>query len=167
MGNNRIFVTAGYGAGSAVIQVNKNGNQFSTQAIQKYKPSAGMASEQQTPIYKDGVIFNVQTKDAGTTRMQFVCCKADDFKNIVWTSSTDERFGLGPYMIADNKFFVMNDEGEITIARYSTSKFEVLDKTQIIEGDDTWGPFALADGFLILRDSKTMLCVDVRANQNN
>lgn len=167
VGNNRIFVTAGYGAGAALIQIDRNGNSFSALALQKYKPSEGMASEQQTPIYKDGVVFNVQTKDAGTTRNQFVCCKANDFKNIIWTSSTTERFGLGPYIIADNKFFIMDDEGEVTIARYSTSKFEVLDKAQIIDGDDTWGPFGLADGFLILRDSKKMACVDIRANQNN
>jgi outer membrane protein assembly factor BamB len=165
VGENRIFVTAGYGAGSALIQINKTGNTFSAQTLQKFKPSEGMASEQQTPIYKDGVVFNVQTKDAGTSRMQFVCCKADDFTNIVWTSSTTERFGLGPYMIADNKFFVMNDEGEVTIARYSTSKFEVLDKVQIMKGDDTWAPFALADGFLILRDSKKMVCIDIRKHE--
>lgn len=164
VGQNRVFVTAGYGAGAALVEINRSGNEFSARIGQLYKPTEGMASEQQSPIYKDGVVFNVQTKDAGSTRNQFVCCSPDDFKRILWTSKADERFGLGPYVIANNKFFIMNDDGEVTIARYSTSKFEVLDKKRVVEGHDTWGPFALADGFLILRSSKKMVCVDIRAN---
>ncbi|KAA3632466.1 MAG: hypothetical protein DWQ02_14720 [Bacteroidetes bacterium] len=165
VGDNRIFVTAGYGAGSALVQINKSGGSFSARTLQIYKPSEGMASEQQTPLFKDGHVFNIQTKDAGTTRNQFVCCNPDDFRNILWTSSTTERFGLGPYIIADDKFYIMNDEGELTIARFSTSTFEVLDKAQVIEGDDSWAPMAIADGRLIFRDSKKMVCVDMRANE--
>jgi outer membrane protein assembly factor BamB len=164
VGQNKIFVTAGYGAGAALIRINRNGESFSAQTLQLYKPSEGMASEQQTPIYKDGFVFNIQTKDAGTTRNQFVCCASNDFKKILWTSPSTERFGLGPYMVADNKFFIMNDEGEVTIARFSTRKFEVLDKTRVVDGQDTWGPFSLADGMLILRSSKKMVCVDIKAN---
>jgi len=52
----------------------------------------------------------------------------------------------------------------MTIARYSTSKFEVLDKATVIKGNDAWGPLALADGMLILRDSKKMVCVNIKAN---
>jgi outer membrane protein assembly factor BamB len=164
VGKDRIFVTAGYGAGSAVFQINRDGENFSVQTLQKFKPSEGMASEQQTPIYKDGFVFNIQTKDAGKTRNQLICCPPDNFKKTIWTSSTEERYGLGPYLIADNKFFIMSDEGELTIARYSTSKFEVLDKTAVMKGNDAWGPMALADGLLIVRDSKKMICLDIRAN---
>jgi outer membrane protein assembly factor BamB len=34
-----------------------------------------------------------------------------------------------------------------------------------MKGDDTWAPFALADGFLILRDSKKMVCIDIRKHE--
>ncbi len=162
VGNNRIFVTAGYGAGSALYQVTRNGESYSAQTIQIYKPAEGMASEQQTPIFVNGYVFNIQPKDAGTTRNEFVCCKPDDFKNILWTSSTTDRFGLGPYILADNKFFILSDEGDLTIARFSTSKFEVLSKAKIIDGQDSWGPLAIADGMLVLRDSKQMVCVDLK-----
>jgi outer membrane protein assembly factor BamB len=164
VGKDRIFVTAGYGAGSAVFHISREGENFSVQTLQKYKPSEGMASEQQTPIYKDGFVYNIQTKDAGATRNQLICCSPDNFKKILWTSSSEERFGLGPYLIADNKIYIMSDEGELTIARYSSSKFEVLDKIAVMKGNDAWGPMALADGLLIVRDSKKMLCLDIRAN---
>ena len=163
VGNNRIYVSAGYGAGAALFRINRNGDSFSVETLQKYKPAQGMASEQQTPIYRNGYVFNIQTKDAGTTRNQFVCCLPDNFQKILWTSSTEERFGLGPYIIADNKFFIVNDESEMTIARFSTSGFEVLDKAKITDGVDSWGPIALADGYMVMRDSRKMVCLDMRS----
>jgi outer membrane protein assembly factor BamB len=166
VGQNRVFVTAGYSAGSALFNVNGDGINFSVNTLQVYKPSEGMSSEQQTPIYKDGYVFNIQTKDAGPTRNQFICCAPENFKNILWTSAASDRFGMGPYIVADGKFYILNDEGEMTIARFSTSKFEVLDKAKIIDGNDAWGPLALADGLVILRDSKKMFCMDLRANQS-
>jgi outer membrane protein assembly factor BamB len=166
VGQNRVFVTAGYSAGSALFAIDGDGVNFSVNTLQVYKPSEGMSSEQQTPIFKDGYVFNIQTKDAGPTRNQFICCAPENFKNILWTSAASDRFGMGPYIVADGKFFILNDEGEMTIARFSTSKFEVLDKAKIIDGNDAWGPLALADGLVILRDSKKMFCMDLRANQS-
>jgi len=124
-----------------------------------------MASEQQTPILYKGLVFNIQPKDAATTRNQFICCKTNDFKKILWTSSKTDRFGLGPFILADGKFFIVSDEGELSIAKYSTSSLEVLDKAKVIDGQDAWGPIAIADGRLLMRDSKLMVCIDVRANK--
>lgn len=166
VGQSRVFVTAGYSAGSALFSINGEGSNFSVQTLQVYKPSEGMSSEQQTPIFKDGFVYNIQTKDAGPTRNQFICCAPDNFKNILWTSSASDRFGMGPYIVADGKFYILNDEGEMTIARFSTSRFEVLDKAKVIDGNDAWGPLAIADGLLILRDSKKMFCMDLRVNQS-
>jgi outer membrane protein assembly factor BamB len=51
----------------------------------------------------------------------------------------------------------------MTIAKYSTSTFQVLDKAKILDGQDSWGPIAITGGYLLMRDSKTMVCIDVRA----
>ncbi|MBC34519.1 MAG: hypothetical protein CL663_00535 [Bacteroidetes bacterium] len=161
---NRIYGTAGYGAGGIVFKVNKEGNTYSTELLQKYKPKDGLASEQQTPILYNGYLFGIQPKDAAGYRNQFVCVNADDPQNILWTSGRTDRFGLGPYVIADDKFFIVNDDGTLNIARLSTSGFELLDKRRIIEGHDAWGPIALADGYLIMRETKKMVCLDMRVN---
>ena len=161
--NGLIFMTAGYGYGSALIQIKENGGTYTAELIQKYKPLQGLASEQQTPIYFNGYLFGILPKDAGGLREQFVCYKSSDTRNPVMNSGKTVRFGLGPYIIADNKFFILNDDGEMTIAKYSTSKFTVLDKAKIIDGQDSWGPFAITGGFLLMRDSKTLVCLDIKA----
>jgi len=162
LGNNKIFMTAGYGAGGAVFQIVKQGDGFSVNVLKNYKPKDGLASEQQTPILYNQYLFGILPKDAAEKRNQFVCCTADDTQKILWTSSTSDRYGLGPYLMADGKFFILNDEGTLTIAKVSTSKFIFLDKAKIMDGQDAWGPMALADGMLLLRDSKQMVCIDVR-----
>ncbi len=70
--NGKIFITAGYGAGSMLFQLEKQGTGFSVRVLQKYKPKDGIASEQQTPIYFNGHIISILPKDAGAMRNQFV-----------------------------------------------------------------------------------------------
>ena len=159
----RIFLTAGYGYGSALIQIKENGGRYTAEIVEQYKPLEGLASEQQTPIYYNEYLFGILPKDAGELRTQFACYKVSDTKTAVMSSGKTIRFGLGPYIIADNKFFILNDDGEMTIAKYSTSKFTILDKAKIIDGQDSWGPFAITGGYMLMRDSKTLVCLDVRA----
>ena len=159
----KIFITAGYGAGSILFQVVKSGNSFEVNVLQKYKPKDGLAAEQQTPLFYDGFLFSILPKDAGNRRNQFVCCDPNDCQSILWTSGKTKRFGLGPYIVADNKFFILNDDGTLTIAKANTSRFEFLDKAKIMEGQDAWGPIAIADGRLLMRDSKKLVCVNIKA----
>jgi outer membrane protein assembly factor BamB len=158
----KIFLTAGYGAGAAMLQLVKKGDGFDAKVLQIYKPLDGFASEQQTPIYYKGFLFGILPKDAGTARNQFVCVAPSDCKKILWTSSKTDRYGLGPYILADGKFFILSDDGTLSIAKASTTGFVFSDKAKIIDGQDAWGPMAIADGKLLLRESRTLVCIDVQ-----
>lgn len=163
LGNGKFYATAGYGAGAALFQLKKTGDTYSVQHLQTYKPSEGIASEQQTPILYKGRMFSIAPKDAGGLRSEFLCVDPNNPKNILWTSGKTDRFGLGPYIMADNKFFILNDDGTLTIAKVNLNSYEFLDKAKIMDGQDAWGPFALADGYLLMRDSKKMVCINIRA----
>ena len=162
MPDGRIFMTAGYGAGSMMLRLKENGGSYSIDVLQEYLPRDGLACEQQTPVYWEGHLFGVLPKDGGSLRNQFVCVDPSDCKKMVWTSGPTKRFGLGPYMMADNKFFLLDDEGTLTIMRPSTSKYIELEQVSVIkDGSDAWAPLAIADGYLLLRDSKTMICINL------
>ncbi len=158
----KIFLTAGYGAGSMVIQLSENDGVFSTEVIDEYKPAKGLACEQQTPIYWEGHLFGIQPKDAAALRNQFICVDPVDCKQVVWTSGKTNRFGLGPYIFADGKFYLLNDDATLYIIKASTTSFELLDQYRLIEGHDAWAPIAIADGFMLMRDSKKMMCLNMR-----
>ncbi len=163
LNDGKIFITAGYGAGGMLLQLKPSKNGFNLEVLQNYRPRDGIASEQQTPLFLNGYIYCIQPKDAGSTRNQLVCVKEDDVMNILWTSGRAERFGLGPYMFADGKIFILGDDGTLTIGRANPTGFEMLGSTKVIDGVDSWGPFAIADGFLLMRDSKRMVCIDIKA----
>jgi len=162
MPDGKIFLTAGYGAGSMMLQLSANNGQFNVEELYEYSPKDGLACEQQTPLYWNGYLFGILPKDGGANRNQLVCVNPSDTKQFVWTSGQDSRFGLGPFFIADNKMFILNDDATLTIARPSTSGYIQLDQAKVFEdGSDAWAPFALADGYLIMRDSKKMVCIDL------
>nr|WP_319997382.1 PQQ-binding-like beta-propeller repeat protein [uncultured Draconibacterium sp.] len=165
MPDGKIFLTAGYGAGSMIVQLTENNGVFSAKPLYEYAPKDGLACEQQTPILWNGFLFGIVPKDGGANRNQLICVNPSDTRKVVWTSGKENRFGLGPYFIADNKLFILSDDGTLTIARPSTEKYIQLEQVKVIEdGHDAWAPFALADGYLLLRDAETMICIDLNVN---
>jgi outer membrane protein assembly factor BamB len=162
----KIFLTAGYGAGSMVLQLEGSGGDFRVSVITEYRPMEGLACEQQTPVVWEGLLLGILPKDAGPLRNQLVCVDPRDFREIVWSSGADHRFGLGPYMIADGKLFILSDDGTLTIARPDIREYIELDSYRVIEGQDSWAPMAVADGYMVLRDSKTMVCLDLDRDRN-
>jgi outer membrane protein assembly factor BamB len=162
----RIFVTAGYGAGSMLFQVQHDNGVFSIVSLEKLDVRAGLASEQQTPLFYKGHLFAVLPKDAGERRNQFACVSQTDPGTILWSSGPRRRFGLGPYLIADDKFLLLSDEGSLTVAQATAQRFEELATYKLLDGVDAWGPMAIVAGRLLLRDAGAMICVDLTAPQN-
>ncbi|HKJ79990.1 MAG TPA: PQQ-binding-like beta-propeller repeat protein, partial [Prolixibacteraceae bacterium] len=164
MPDGSIFMTAGYGAGSMLLQLSENNGEYSIEVLSEYAPRDGLASEQQTPVLWNDHLFGILPKDGGVLRNQMVCVQPDNPQEIVWSSGKETRFGLGPYFIADGKFFILNDDGTLFIAKPSTESYIQLDKATVIQdGHDAWAPFAIANGYLILRDAETLVCIDLNA----
>lgn len=162
LGDGRLFVTAGYGAGSMMLKITPGDAGFTVEALQTIKSSEGLAAEQQTPIFYKGHLFSILPKDAGPLREQFVCYHPDDCSRVVWASGKTQRFGLGPYIVADGKFFVLSDDGVLTILRASTKEYIQTGQAKILDGVDAWGPMAIAAGRLLARDSHRLVCIDVK-----
>ncbi len=168
MDNDLILLTAGYGGGGMLVRVARENDteKFQVTVVADYKANEGLASEQQTPIFIDGRVFGILPKDAGVQRNQFVCVDPLDTRRILWSSGRESRFGLGPYIVADGKFFILSDKGVLTMARATASGWEPLAQATVIEnGHDAWGPMAMAGGRLLLRDATRLVCLELNNNQ--
>ena len=82
---------------------------------------------------------------------------------IIWTSGSANKYGLGPYIIADEKIVILDDDGLLSMIEARPDKFNLLAQTKVLEGHECWGPMALVQGRLIVRDLTTMVCVDIAA----
>jgi outer membrane protein assembly factor BamB len=155
----KIYLTAGYGVGGMMIQVKESGGVYSVEKLYEHGPKDGLACEQQTPIYSDGMLYSVMPKDAGALRGQFVCYKPDG--TLTWSSGQSIRFGLGPFLLADGKFYILNDDGVLTVARGGADGFQKLAEAKVLHGQDAWGPIALVGDRMLVRDSKQMACISM------
>ena len=158
----RILLSSGYDnkTGSLLLQLAETSGQIVAETEKRLTPKQ-FNSEQQTPILYEDHLYGVRKRGGG----QLVCM--DTNGNELWNSGRD-RFGHGPYMIADGMIFVMSNRGELTMAEASPNAYKRLAASQVIEdGHDAWGPMALVDGRLIVRDMTRMVCLDVAAAPKN
>lgn len=148
----RIFFTGGYNAGSLMVRLVEEGGRIV--AKNEFKLDAQVfGATQHTPIVHEGMIYGIRADG------RFVCLGADG--KIVWTSEAGTNFGLGPFLLADGRFFVMNDSGKLTMIDASPAKCSVLGEAQVLKGHDAWGPLALAGSRLLARDFTRLVCLDV------
>ena len=109
---------------------------------------------QQTPVLHAGHLYGVRPNG------ELVCLDLQG--KLRWASGMSHRFGLGPFLIANGRIFVMNDDGELTMAQATPEGFKPLAQAKVLDGHDAWGPMAIAGGRLIVRDLTRMICLDLR-----
>ena len=148
IGDGRVFLSGGYGAGSMMLKVSGH----TVQTLWRVGPEV-FGSDQQTPIYYQGHIYGVIPGG------ELVCLSLDGKQ--VWRSGPEHQFGLGPYMIADGMIYVLADDGTLSLAAASPAGFQQLAQAKILNGPEAWGPLALAGGRLLARDLNQLVCLDV------
>lgn len=162
IGDGRIFVTSGYEAGSAMYQVEKSAAGFAARKLFSLS-STQFSSEAQTPVLFQNHLFGVSSKTKG----RFTCLNLDG--KVVWQSpvvsgnaAATRTFGLGGFLLADGLFFILEgDSGMLRLVDANTKEYKELSSAQILSGEDVWGPMALSDGKLVIRDMSQMVCLQV------
>jgi len=162
IGDGRVFITSGYDAGSMMFQVDKGASGFTARKLYDLT-AAQFNSEVHTPILYKNHLFAVGSK----TRGRFMCVGLDG--KMVWQSpvasgdaATTRTFGLGGFMLADGMFFVLDgDSGMLRLIEAGTTGYKELASAQILAGEEVWGPLALSNGKLVIRDMNQMVCLQV------
>jgi outer membrane protein assembly factor BamB len=148
----RIFLSGGYNSGSMMLAVKQVDGAYAPEALFKLGPRV-FGSDQQTPVYFEGYLYGVRPDG------QLTCLNLDG--EIRWTSSSANKFGLGPYTVINGFIYVMDDDGHLTVARATPDAYSPLSAAQVLQGHESWGPMAFASGRLIVRDLTRMVCLDI------
>ena len=155
VGDNRIFLSAGYGQyenGCMMLRLTETDGKIIAQPEYKY-PTDIFGSIQHTPILYEDHIYGVRTDK------QLVCL--DLAGQVVWTSTSANKFGSGAYMIANGLLYLLNDSGVLTLAEPTPTGYVELAKAEVLPGHESWGPMAIVSGRLIIRNLNRMICLDV------
>jgi outer membrane protein assembly factor BamB len=152
----RVYVTGAYDAGGAMFRVKKTGSGFTTEQVFVHAPEE-WNSEVQTPILFQDHMFAVGKKKRGL----FTCVDLDGKQ--VWDSAGKASFELGSFMLADGMFLILEGKtGMLRLLEASTTGYKELASAQVLDGHDVWGPLALSNGKLVIRDLKKMVCLDLK-----
>ncbi|MGQ9574937.1 MAG: outer membrane protein assembly factor BamB family protein [Thermoguttaceae bacterium] len=149
----RIFLCGGYNAGAMMLQLDERAGAWTAQVRLRLKPDQ-FGSTQHTPLLYGGHLYGVREKD------KMLVCLGLDGKPL-WHSGPAERFGSGPYLIADGLIYLMSDDGVLTMAEATPRRFTQLAQARVLSGHEAWGPMALAGSRLLVRDETRMVCLDI------
>lgn len=148
----RLFLSGGYNAGAMMLKLAEEDGRIVPE-IEFRLPPHVFGSPQHTPILYEGHIYGVRPDE------QLVCLDLEG--NVVWTSGSTNKFGLGPYTIVNGLLYVMDDHGLLTLVEATPAGYVQLAQATVLDGIDSWGPMAVASNRLIVRDLTRMVCLDI------
>ncbi len=149
----RVFFSGGYNAGSVMMRIKPvDGGGFEPEVLFRLPPDV-FGATQQTPILHKGYLYGIRPDG------QLVCLDLEG--EIRWASGVKVTFGLGPFLVADDLIYALDDNGHLSLVRAVPDRFELLATARILKGPDAWGPLAIASGRLIARDLRKMVCLEV------
>jgi len=155
LGQGRIFLTGGYNAGSLILQLKEDGDRIKPEVALRLKPEV-FGAPQHTPILHDGHLYGVRADG------RFVCLGLDG--QVVWTSEPGSKFGLGSFIMVNNLIFALNDSGTLSLIEGTPSAYRLLAQAKVLEGPESWAPMAFADGRLLARDLRQLVCLHVESH---
>lgn len=157
---NRFFITGGYDAGSAMIQLTKKGNDFEVKELYR---TDEVGSQLHQPIHVGDHLFIGSNSNSRKDGLASFTLDG----TLEWrTKDIDDapNFERGPFILADGKLIMLDGKtGVLHLVKADPSKFQVLTSAKMVEENDmAWAPLALSDGKLLIRDWNILKCVDLR-----
>jgi len=156
IGDGRLFVTGGYEAGSAMLKIEKQGDSYS--AAELYKTDDFGTHVHPAILYKGHLYAHCTTN---TRRDGMVCM--DLAGNVKWKTGRSPVFDKGGFILVDDLILSLDGrDGILNLIEPNPEGFKRLASVDLLDTTECWGPLALADGKLLIRDQKQMKCVAVR-----
>jgi outer membrane protein assembly factor BamB len=150
IGDNRVFVSASYGAGCALVELSKDGDRFSVREVWR---NNRMKNRFSGSVLRDGVIYGL---DEG-----ILAALDAETGEIKWKGG---RYGYGQVLLAGNNLIVLTEDGDLALVRAIPDRHEELTRFPVLEGK-TWNVPAIAGGYLLVRNLAEMAAFDLRVKQ--
>jgi outer membrane protein assembly factor BamB len=137
----RVFISTGYGVGSAMLQVERTGDQFSVRELWR---SNRMKNQFTSSVHHDGFIYGL---DEGI----LACIDAATGERH-WKAG---RYGDGQVLLASGHLIVSSDTGDLVLVRATPEGHKEVARSPALNGR-TWNHPAIAAGVLLVRNSNEM-----------
>jgi outer membrane protein assembly factor BamB len=147
IGDNRIFISSGYGVGAAVYEIARDADRFTTKEIWR---NTRMKNKFASSVLHDGFIYGLDEA--------ILACVDAATGVLKWKGG---RYGYGQVLLAGSQLIVLTEDGDIAIVRATPDGHEERTRFPAIAGK-TWNHPAIAGGLLLVRNLAEMAAFDVR-----
>lgn len=153
-GDGRILVTGGYSAGTAMIQVAKQGGAY---AVKELYQNPDFGSHTQPPLLHDGHFYSQYTINERADGL--VAMSLDG--RVAWKTDRQPPFVRGGSILADGLMLAADGDTKLYLVDPKPSGFTPLASAVVLAAGDNWAPLALVDGRLLIRGQKELKSLQV------
>lgn len=147
IGNDRVFLSAGYGHGAAVIEVGRTGDRLAPRAIWE---NLRMKNKFTSSVLHEGYIYGLDES--------ILACVEAATGELKWKAG---RYGYGQIMLAGDHVIVLTEDGQLALVKATPARHDEVARFQAIEGK-TWNHPVITDGRLLVRNTREMAAFDIR-----
>jgi outer membrane protein assembly factor BamB len=147
IGDNRIFISSGYGAGAAVIELTGSAAGFSVREVWR---NIRMKNQFTSSVLHEGFIYGLDEA--------ILACLDATTGAVKWKGG---RYGYGQVMLASGQLIVLTEDGDLALVRASPDGHQELARFPALDGK-TWNHPAMSGGYLLVRNINEMAAFDLR-----
>jgi outer membrane protein assembly factor BamB len=144
--DNRVLVSAGYGVGSRLFELRRDGAQITADLLWE---SPRLKSKFAPMVLHDGVVFGL-----------------DDGVLVALDPATGERlwkrgrYGHGQMILVDDLLLILGEKGELFLVEASREGHRELARLTVLAGK-SWNPPALKGNLLLVRNNREAACYEL------
>ena len=150
IGDNRVFLSTGYGMGAALIEVSRNGGNF---AVREVWRTNRMKNQFTSSVHHEGFIYGLDEA--------ILACLDATTGEVKWKGG---RYGYGQVMLASGHLVVTTEGGDLALVRATPERHVEVARFPVLDGR-SWNHPAMAAGYLLVRNSSQMAAFDLRTNR--
>jgi len=146
LGENRFLLSAGYGHGSAVVEVTPTDKGFTTRTIWE---NTRMKNKFSSSVLDGGYVYGLDEA--------ILACLDARTGELKWKGG---RYGYGQLVLASGHLIVLTESGELVLVKATPEGHQERARFSAIEGK-TWNYPAIAGGRLLVRNANQMACFNL------
>jgi outer membrane protein assembly factor BamB len=150
IGDRRVFLSASYGTGAAVVELTREGDVFRVREVWR---NNRMKNRFSGSVLKGGVIYGLDE-----SILAAVDAETGELK---WKGG---RYGYGQLILAGDDLVVLTEDGDLALVRANPDHHQEIARFPVLEGK-TWNVPALSDGYLLVRNLNEMAAFDLRVKR--
>jgi outer membrane protein assembly factor BamB len=150
IGDNRVFLSTGYGSGAAVIELTELTPESGKFNVREVWRNIRMKNQFTSSVLLDGFIYGLDES--------ILACIDAATGELKWKGG---RYGYGQVLLASNHLIVVTEQGELVLVRATPERHEEIAKFPALDGK-TWNHPAMAGGILLVRNGTEMAAFDLR-----